>query len=198
MLFKLGPINLSFMELCGGETMLTHGHAYATFMGSVIKWDHSAGKQLEDQGHFEASSKAVLDQFSHLPSSLGFKKWVLQTHGNKIAPSWYSSNDHAINIGEVVPFSIYYSASLSSPVLQWIWITVKNCCHIQFGRVTLWLRVPLARMWVVDPFYWRKDQSRPEGIMRVGMSAISGVDSSVANVCWSLAHISGSILHVSS
>ena len=42
-LFKLGPINLSFTGLFSAEIMLTHGDAYVAFIGKVLKYDHSAG-----------------------------------------------------------------------------------------------------------------------------------------------------------
>lgn len=42
-LFKLGPINLSFTEMFSAEIMLTHGNAYVTFIEKVLKYDHSAG-----------------------------------------------------------------------------------------------------------------------------------------------------------
>lgn len=42
-LFKLGPINLSFIGMFSAEIMLTHADAYVTFIGKVLKYDHSAG-----------------------------------------------------------------------------------------------------------------------------------------------------------
>ena len=42
-LFKLGPINLSFTEMLSAEIMLTHGDAYVTFIGKVLKYDRSTG-----------------------------------------------------------------------------------------------------------------------------------------------------------
>ena len=42
-LFKLGPINLSFTEMLSAEIMPTHGDAYVTFIGKVLKYDRSTG-----------------------------------------------------------------------------------------------------------------------------------------------------------
>lgn len=43
MFFKLGPINLSFIEMFLAQIMLTHGDAYVTFRGKVLKYDDSIG-----------------------------------------------------------------------------------------------------------------------------------------------------------
>lgn len=43
MLFKLGPINLSFIEMFLAQIMLTHGDAYVTFRGKVLKYDDFIG-----------------------------------------------------------------------------------------------------------------------------------------------------------
>lgn len=43
MLFKLGPINLSFTEMFSAEIMLMHRDTYVTFIGKVLKYHHPTG-----------------------------------------------------------------------------------------------------------------------------------------------------------
>lgn len=43
MLFKLGPINLSFIEMFSAHIMLTHEDAYVTSIEKVLKYGNSIG-----------------------------------------------------------------------------------------------------------------------------------------------------------
>lgn len=71
-LFKLGPINLSFNELFSAETADTWGYICA-FIGIALKYDHFPGIDSK-QNNLAALSMVLWDQLSCLWSSQGFKK----------------------------------------------------------------------------------------------------------------------------